>query len=454
MDVYLISKRLRNHPAALVLLGFGLVDLLGTVLLYFPPMHQRPLSLIDALFTATSALCVTGLTVTNTAETFTSLGKSVILILMQVGGLGVMTFSVLLAYTLGRPVRLSDRVVVQESFLHRRVPDLRYLIGVILIFTMIVESVAAVGLGLFFLRDFPAGKAFAHGIFHAVSAFCNAGFSSLPQGLIPYRDDWAISGIVMVTILLGNTGFAVIYELVDRLLRPRSGPFSVHFRLTVGTHFFLIILGGLGLLYFERSGLLGQLPESSKILVAAFHSISARTAGFNTVDIAGLTEDSLYLLLLLMFIGACPGSTGGGLKTTTVAVLWFTALSRLRGFPRTVIFRRSIPESTVQRALTLFVIMVVVALGAHLILMIIGPNLPFSESRSQFLAYLFETISALGTVGLSVGLTPHLGTSGKILIIMVMFIGRVGLLSVLSVLARVTTRPRPYYYAEENLMVG
>ena len=454
MEVYLISKRLRGQPAALVLIGFGLMDVLGTGLLYLPFSHQGPLSLVDSLFTATSALCVTGLTVVNTAQTFTSFGKAIILILMQIGGLGVMTFSVLLAYTLGRPVRLTDRVVIQESFLHRRVPDIRYLIGVVLVFTMIAETASALLLGILFLREFPAGQAFSHGIFHAVSAFCNAGFSTLPEGLVPYRDDWAINIVIMLTILLGNTGFAVIYELVDRLLRRQRGPFSVHFRLTVMTHLFLIVLGAAGVFYFESSTTLGSLPVANRALVAFFHSVSARTAGFNTVDIASFTEDTLYLLLLLMFIGACPGSTGGGLKTTTVALLWFTAISRLRGFTRTVVFKRSIPESTVQRAVALFVIMVVVALTAHLALMLIGPNVPFSQARSQFLAYLFETISALGTVGLSVGLTPHLGLAGKLLVCLVMFLGRVGLLSVLSVLARVTTRPRPYYYAQENLMVG
>ncbi len=450
----LLSKRLYSHPGSMVILGFILTDLVGAVLLWMPWMHTNSMSFVDALFTSTSAVCVTGLNVVNVADAFTVIGQFVILLLMQVGGLGVMTFSVLLFYSLGQPVRLAHRTAIQESFLASGTPDLKQLIRLIFLFTMITEAISALCLSILFMGSMPPANAVFSGVFHAVSAFCNAGFSTFKNGLLPFYGNWPVCMVIMLTILFGNTGFSVVYELVERLKTRKKGRFSLHFRLTVTTHLILIAVGTAGILFFERHGILSTMPLSTKFLVAMFHSVSARTAGFNTVDMSKFTEDSLYLILLLMFIGACPGSTGGGLKTTTFAVLLCSAWSRLKGHAKTTVARRSISEPGVQRAMVLFILYVSTVILAHTLLMMVGPNIPFYKTRSQFLAYLFETISGLGTVGLSVGITTHLDVLGKLVVIFIMFIGRVGLLSVMSVLTGVTARPRPYYYVEEDVMVG
>ncbi len=454
MEIRLMSKKMVRYPATMVILTFALADLLGALLLYAPWMHHDKLSFLDALFTSTSAICVTGLTVVDTAHTFTRSGHWIIMLLMELGGLGVMTFSILFALTLKKQIGISSRFLLQENFLHIRTSNIKELVRSIFLFTIVIEGLAAFFMTIGFWHRLPFDQALFQGIFHAISAFCNAGFSTLPNGLLPYKNNWLISLSIIFTILLGNTGFSVFYELKERLINRKNNRFSLHFRLTVWTHLFLIVIGTVGILFFERHGLLAGETGPHKLLVALFHSVSARTAGFNTIPITRLTEDSLYLILLLMFIGACPGSTGGGIKTTTVAVLWFTAVSRLKGFSKTVICHRSIPEGSVHKALTLFVLAVMTTLGAHILLMFAGPNLPFSQSRSQFLAYLFETISGLGTVGLSVGLTPQLGITGKIVMILIMFAGRVGLLSILSVLTSAGGKPKPYNYVEENIMVG
>ncbi len=450
----LLNRRLYSHPGTMVILGFAAADILGALLLWLPCMHTHGMSFVDAAFTSTSAVCVTGLNVVNVARAFTISGQFVILLLMQIGGLGVMTFSVLLFYSLGQPVRLSHRIAIQENFLAQGVHDLKRLIKLVFIFTMTVEAISGLSLSLIFMGTMPPATALFNGFFHAVSSFCNAGFSTFQDGLLPFRENWPVCLVIMLTILLGNTGFSVVYELIERLRSRKKGRFSLHFRLTVTTHLILVAVGTAGILFFERHGVLASLPFSTKFLVALFHSISARTAGFNTVDMSRFTEDSLYLILLLMFIGACPGSTGGGLRTTTFAVLLCSAWSRLKGHPKTTVARRSISEPVVQRAMVLFILSVSTVILAHTILMMVGPNIPFYETRSQFLAYLFETISGLGTVGLSVGITTNLDTLGKLVVIFIMFIGRVGLLSVLSVLMGVTARPRPYYYVEEDVMVG
>ena len=451
----LLSRRFKAHPGTIVVLGFALADLVGAAFLELPCMQKAGVPFLDALFTSTSAVCVTGLSVVNVAQAFTRAGQFLIMLLMQVGGLGVMTFSVFIFFTLGQPLRLSHRVAVQESFLGHPVPDIWSLVKTIMLFTFVTEAVSGCVLTVLFCRWMGLPSAAFNGFFHAVSAFCNGGFSTFRNGLVPFRDDWPVCTAVMLTILMGNTGFAVVYELAQRLSsRRKPERLSLHFRLTVTTHLCLVAVGALGIFFFERDGLLSGLPLDSRLLVALFHSVSARTAGFNTVDVSMLTEDSLYLILLLMFVGACPGSTGGGLRTTTFAVLVTTAVSRLRGFSRTTVARRSIPESVVERAMVLFMLFIVSVIVGHVVLMMVGPNLPFFETRSQFLAYLFEAVSALCTVGLSAGVTTQLGGWGKLVLILMMFVGRVGLLSVLSLLVTVTAKPRPYYSVAEDVRVG
>ncbi len=453
-----INRRFERHPARMVIYSFALADFIGALALWLPFSHYGRLSFIDALFTSTSAICVTGLTVVNTALDFSLWGKIVILILMQLGGLGVMTFSIFIALGFKQSWSFSSRLSIQESFLPHFTPEPRSLLFTIFIYTFAAEGLIFLGLWLCFLRaHFSVGQAFFQALFHAVSAFCNAGFSTLPQGLVAFQHAYALPFLIMLAILLGNTGFPIVYELwvyFRKRWRHKKWRFSLHFRLTLGTHLLLVFLGALAFLWFERNGVLSPFPWPLKILTALFHSVSARTAGFNTIDIARFSEHSIYIFIALMFVGACPGSTGGGIKTTTLAVLWFTALSRLRGFHQTIALKRTIPMDLVGKAVTLVIISLLVIMTFHFFITLTEPNLPFYKSEHQFLAALFEVVSALGTVGLSTGLTPHLNLWGKICIILAMFVGRVGLLSLLSFLAEAGKEPRPYRYVEEKVMVG
>ena len=455
MDSQLKTRTLFNHPASLVLTSFGLADLAGAIVLWMPFSHQKPLSFLDALFTSTSAICVTGLTTVSTYATFTLFGQWIIMLLIQIGGLGVMTFSVLFTLSLRGHLGLSSQFIIQESFLNLKAANLKGLIATILIFTLVCEGTLALIMTITFLPDsVEPGNALFYGIFHSVSAFCNAGFSVFPQGLEPYRDNYAVNITIMTSVFLGSTGFAIIYEIWHRIFVDRSRPLSLHFKVTMTTHIILMLVGTAGFLFWEYRDVLSGMSFPQKLLVSAFHSVSARTAGFNTVPISHLNENSLYLLILLMFIGACPSSTGGGIKTTTLAVLFLTAKSRLKGFTQTIAFKRTIPEAQVNRAVTLFMLAVITVLSAHMLLMSAGTHLRFEYAQGEFLAYLFEAVSGLGTVGLSVGITPELGITGKLVMIAIMFVGRVGLLSILSVLSLAGGRSREYHYSTERIMIG
>ncbi len=454
MEFQTITKRLWRQPPFLVIAVFGLLDLLGAAVLLMPGMHYHGLSLLDALFTSTSAVCVTGLTVTDTAASFTRQGHYVIMALIQIGGLGVMTISTLLFLTIGQPIKISHKIFIKETFLYKHTPTLGSLLATIVFYTFAAEAAVALSLTFFFLEFLPPDEALFQGIFHSVSAFCNAGFSTFDNGLYPFRSNIGVLLTIMAAIMLGNTGFAIAYEIGERFLKGNRKAWSLNFRLTVYTHLLLLIVGTLCFFIFEQGNALADMDIKTKWLTSLFHSVSVRTAGFNTVEISSLTEDTLYIMLILMAIGACPGSTGGGLKTTTLAALWVTAISRLKGYTKSTISRRTIPDATIQQVLVLLTLYVSAILLSHFLMMVSGRNHPFLLGSNRFLATLFESVSALGTVGLTLDLTPKLNTSGKIIIICTMFIGRVGLLSLVSALTQGVTKPKPYHYASEDIMVG
>ncbi|AEH44807.1 H(+)-transporting two-sector ATPase [Thermodesulfatator indicus DSM 15286] len=449
-----INRKLERHPARAVIYSFALADIIGAILLWCPFSHVKTLSFIDALFTSTSAICVTGLTVVNTAQDFTHLGQFIILVLMQLGGLGVMTFSVFIALGFKDSLSFSSRLSLQESFLPHFTPEPRKLLFTIFAYTFISEALIALGLFLCFLGHGLGIKvSLAQAIFHAVSAFCNAGFSTFNDGMIDFQKSYAVLALIALAILLGNTGFPIVYELLS-FFKEKRHKLSLHFKLTVYTHVALIIFGTVAFLWFDSAGAMAGLSWPLKVVTAVFHSVSARTAGFNSIDIAHFSEHSIYVFLILMVIGACPGSTGGGIKTTTFAVLSCTVWSRLRGFPQAVAFKRSIPVDQVGKAVTLVFIYLLAIMLFHFFLTFTEPNIPFYKSQHEFLGALFEVVSALGTVGLSTGVTSNLNLWGKICIILTMFVGRVGLLSLISFLSEVGHEPRPYRYPKERVMVG
>jgi len=414
------------------------------------------LTLLEALFTATSAVCVTGLTVVDTGSRFTPSGQAVILGLIQIGGLGIMSYAVFVALLLGRDVSFVDRRAVQDSLQHSPSPELFRLVRYMLVFTFLAESAGALLLWLR-LRGTPGGGAWVS-VFHSVSAFCNAGFSLWPDSLVRWRGDLVVNAVVSGLILVGGLGFLVNLELRSALgaaLRRRRLPrLSLHTRLVLTVSAVLLAGGMLGFLWLEWGNLLAGLPLREKLLASWFQAVTPRTAGFNTVDYARLAPATLFVTLFLMMVGASPGSTGGGIKTTTLGLVAALLVGRWRGRGRATLFNRTIPHAVMDRALTLLILAVVfVSLGSGLLLVTEGHHVPFEEAQPGLAALVFEAVSAFGTVGLSTGVTPSLSVAGQIVIIVLMFVGRVGPLTLVLAVGPGPDRGR-FRHAEENVMVG
>ncbi len=443
-------KEKRFRPAQILALSFAGAIVLGTVLLCLPwSTASGRLSLIDGLFTSTSAVCVTGLIVKDTPVDFSSTGQVIILLLIQLGGLGIMTFSTFVFFVAGRKISLRDRLVVQEGFHPGRVRDFRGLVRRIILFAFGIEALGCLFLFFRFLRDFPPLKALGLAGFHSVSAFCNAGFSLFSRSLMDYRNDVWVNGAVMTLIILGGLGFLILQEVWDRLTGIRHGRkpvFSLHSRLVLSTTLVLIVGGSLLIYVFESGRLLKGLPAGEKILASIFQSVTARTAGFNTLNIGALGGASVLILLALMFVGASPGSTGGGIKTSTAAVVAAYIRSRLQSRESVGAFKRSISMELVCKAFTLMALSLAIVFLSALLILAAQPELAFRD-------VVFEVVSAFGTVGLSLGTTAELTAFSKVVLVLTMYCGRVGPL----VLLYAFSRPKPagkYEYVEESVMIG
>jgi len=443
----------KMNPAMIIIYAYLIADLLGTLLLSLPVSSTGgPVSLIDAFFTATSALCVTGLAVVDVGTTYTVFGKSVIMTLIEIGGLGVMTFSVLFFLFLGRGFSTRGRWIINESFTATPVRHVTGLLKSIVLFTVVVETIGASLLFLEWRREMAAPSALFAGVFHSVSAFCNAGFALFDTSFVRYRGSILLNAVICSLIVLGGIGFPVIHEFISRVGTIRTvarRAWSLHTRSVLATTLILILSGAALVFVLERNNQIAGLSLKDKILASFFQSITARTAGFNTLDIGSLTVATLFILIILMFVGASPGSCGGGIKTTSLVVLVAILNDRIRGKHSASIFKRTIPDETVSKALSIFILAVITVTVGIVLLLITQPAPP----RESFLTYVFEAVSAFGTVGLSMGITPALTVVGKLIIIMIMLLGRVGLLTVAYV---VTSRRvvAPYRYAEEKIMIG
>lgn len=440
----------------MVILSYLSAALIGMFLLSLPQASSGdPLHPLDALFTATSAICVTGLIVVDTGSQFTLFGKTVILILIQMGGLGVMTFSVFLFLFLGRKIGTRERWIINDTFTAAPTGDIAKLIRMIFIFTFVLEGAGAVVLFIVFMRrgGMMVGEALFSGIFHSVSAFCNAGFSFFSNSFIAYRENVALNVAVMILIVMGGIGFPVIYEIAERLKKKRKRKrkmMSLHSRMVLSSTAVLIISGAVILFLFEGGAAFSQLSMKGRVLTSFFQSITARTAGFNTIDISSLKPAALMILIMLMFVGASPGSCGGGIKTTALAVFAGIVRSRIRGLRHDSFGKRTIPDEIVSRVFSIFILAIVtVSIGLLLLLLTQKPG----NTQFFYLAYLFEAVSAFATVGLSVGVTSALTWAGKLVIIALMLMGRVGLLTIAYVLTR-KKRKITYKYAEEKVMIG
>jgi trk system potassium uptake protein len=445
----------RRLTAAQLFVGsFLTLILIGTILLLvLPGIYTGPrLSFIDALFTATSAVCITGLVVVDTATYFTPFGQAVLLLLFQAGGIGILTFTTLIIILLGRRITLRGESAIGATLPHFEPPRL---VRGVFIFTFAVEGVAAVVLWILWAPRLGAVEAIWPAVFHAVSAFCNAGFSVLEGSLTRFAGDPFTIVFVSLVVLIGGTGFLVMEELRLRLAGVRRR-LSLHSKLVLVMTGIVVIAGMVLALAFEWNNLLAPFPAHTKIAEAFFLTATARTAGFNTLDYSGFTSATLFLTIVIMIIGGSPGSTAGGLKTTTVAIIAVLALARLRGREKAAAFHRTIPDGTIERAVGLVVFGVAIMAAAMLILQVteLG-GLPHPQTGGLFLDLAFEAASAFNTVGLSTGVTPELSPAGRVLISLLMFVGRVGPFTLVASMALAANRPTPHYrYSTEDVIVG
>jgi len=438
------------QPAQVLAVSFLLTILVGALLLLLPwSMTSGRISVVDALFTSTSAVCVTGLTVLDTSTSFTLFGQVILLILFQLGGLGIMTFSTMVLLAAGRKISLTERIVVQEGF-HPGFPqDIKALIKNILFFTISIELIGFVLLFLRFLKVHAWPRALFSGLFHAVSAFCNAGFSVFSNSLMDYRGDILVNLTVISLIVLGGLGFLVIRDTGGCLLRVCRGTkahLSLHSKVVLSVSGVLVGGAFLFFLMLEWNRGLAPLPLKEKILGSLFQVVTPRTAGFNTIDLATLGPATILLLLLLMFIGASPGSTGGGVKTSTFGVLLAFLRARVKARDSVHLFFRTIPQENVTRAFTIILLSLSLIFISSLVILIQQPETVMRNA-------VFEVFSAFGTVGLSLGLTPHLDALSKIVIVLTMYAGRVGPLTLLYAFSRRKALGK-YDFVEERVMIG
>ncbi len=441
---------LKFHPAQTFLLSFLIVILIGAALLLLPRavVPGKTLSPLDALFTATSATCVTGLIVVDTGTHFSLLGQLIILTLLQIGGLGIMTISSFFALFFGRGMAIRERIMLQEMLNVDRLGAITRLLRGVILITFITEIIGAVI--LFFSWNQPhwtLGHRIYHSVFHSVSAFCNAGFSLNADSLMGYSHNYPVVLTIAMLIIIGGLGFVVMMDLTrgkifDYPGKRRVHRLSVHSRLVLIITAMLLVFGTLVIFVIEpfQGGWFYRLMQSF------FCSVTARTAGFNTVNIGILSAPTALLIMFLMFIGASPGSTGGGIKTTTLGVLIASFISIIRGKSRIELFKKSLSFTILNRALVIFAFSITVVMISVFFLSM--------TEHTNLLNLLFEEISAFGTVGLSRGITPNLSNWGKTIIIISMFIGRVGVLTLAFAITPPKEHLRVEYPEERNVMVG
>jgi len=448
-----LLERLRLYPVQVAALSFVGLIIAGTVLLTFPAATADGLGtpLVDAFFTATSVVCVTGLIVRDTPVFFSRFGQLTILVLIQLGGLGIMTFAAGVAAMLGRRLGAARRKAVSELVEDTRPVDIVGTVRYVVIFTFAAEALGTLLLFARFLPDFRhAGEALYHAAFHSVSAFCNAGFSTFSDSFSAYAADPAVNIVVAGLIVTGGFGFVVVHELLNRRTL-RAGPvaalrrLTLHSRLVLWTSGLLLVLGALVFFFFEYDNALARLPLGGRLIAALFQSVTTRTAGFNTVSFAALRPVTLFTCIVLMFVGASPGGTGGGIKVTTLAILMLAAWSRLRGREQLVVRRRLIPLETIFRATA------IAAISAGIVVVFF--SLLLMSQGGSFENLLFETVSAFGTVGLSTGLTADLGPLGRVLVAVLMYIGRLGPLT-LALALRARAGRRQIRYPEAPVAIG
>jgi trk system potassium uptake protein TrkH len=435
-------------PIQSLIIGFFSIVLVCTLMLMLPISAKKNASqpFIDALFVATSGISTTGLTPVDIGSYYTLFGQLVLLVLIQIGGLGYMVFILLIAYIIGYKPSFYTRVAFQESLAGTSMGNMRRMTGRIILFTVIFELCGAIILSIYWAHEFPVFEAIYIGIFHSISGFCTAGFGLFTNSLIPIQNNIFINVTIDIICFAGAMGFFILTDITSLFSRTRKrkrGPWlSLHSKLALTVAFALIVIGALFIYFTERKA----NPVGNGALTATFQAISASTTtGYNTVDIGSMNRSSLLMLCVLMFVGASPGSTGGGIKTTTLAVMVIALWALFTGRENVNVFRKRIPLFTVRKAFVLGLTAISLIVLDLLVMLL--------TEHGSFEQILFEIVSAFGNVGLSTGITPTLSVIGKIILTITMFIGRAGPLAIgLSMIGK--PRPTTYQYSEERVYIG
>lgn len=447
-DVNMMGKLLKFNPAQILSVGFLTLIFFGALLLMLPISTNdgHELSFLDAIFEATSAVCVTGLVVVDTGTTFTIFGQCVLLFLIQTGGLGFMTIGVIIAIFLGKNIGLKGRLMIQESLNQLSLEGMVRLVKFIILFTFLFEAIGALFLAIRWSADFGFSTSIYYGIFHSISAFNNAGFDIMGdyRSITGYAGDFTVVFILTSLLLIGGLGYTVILDIWRKKF---SGKLSLHSKLVLWITAFLITVPTILIfvLEFNNTGTLGPLSLKDKFLGAYFHAVVPRTAGFNSLNMSEITLSTQFVTMILMFIGGGSGGTAGGIKVTTFIIILLAVWNLIRGNDDINIMERRIPKDLVHRAFAITVYSIGIVSFISFILTI--------TEDAPLNVILFEVISAFATVGMSLGITPDLSPVGKIFISLLMFIGRVGPLTIAFALAKKQNK-LPYKYAEEKIIIG
>jgi len=446
------KRKIISHlkPTQILAVGFALLIFLGALILMLPASSSsgEMTPFVEAFFTSTSAVCVTGLVVYDTGTYWSLFGQVVIIILTQIGGLGFMTFAVLVTVALGRRVSLKDRLIMQEAYNTYNIQGVVRLMLYVVSITFTIEGIGAIILAAKFIPEFGWARGIYYGIFHSISAFCNAGFDLMGgyRSITMYAKDPLIVLTIGGLVMVGSLGFAVIAEIINHKKNERL---TLNAKVVIIAHLVLTIGGALlfFLLEFSNRSTIGDMGISHKMMSSLFAAIVPRSVGFSSIVTSDMTVGGIFLTIILMFIGGAPGSTGGGIKTTTAAVLMFSVHSVIKGRDDAEVFGKRLSKELVNRAFAITAVSFVLLTTVTMLLMV-TENFTFTE-------ILYEATSAFGTVGLSLGITPELSTVGKILIAFTMYVGRLGPFTFALALAQKNKSERKNTrYPEANILVG
>lgn len=443
------KRNIKLKGVQILALGFLLVILVGALILTLPISTStgESTNFLDALFTATSAVCVTGLVVVDTGTYWNTFGQTVIMILIEIGGLGFMSFTTLIAIILGKKITLRERLILQDAMNTFNIQGLVKMVRYVLVFTVSVQFFGALLFSTQFVPEYGLGRGMFYSIFHSISAFCNAGFDILGNfsSLVPYNSNIVVIMVASALIIIGGLGFTVWSELYsNKSLRK----VSLHSKMVILMTTVLVLGGALLMFLFENNNVntIGNMSFIDKIINSFFASVTPRTAGFNSIPTDGMTTAGQFLTIILMFIGGSPGSTAGGIKTTTIGILIVTIVCVIQGREDSEVFKKRFSKDLVYKAFTLIFI------GVSLVI-VVTMLLSYTEKGASFIALFYETVSAFGTAGLTLGLTSELSNIGKGLIIFMMYLGRVGPLTVVLSITR-KRKNSGIKYPEGKILIG